>query len=83
MTVFSNESNNKLYTEENMKNTKTAPVKQLILTALIAGFGMAFAPVVLAQPMPNHQGQKHQAYQNDQGGEDHEDHKGHQGHQCH
>lgn len=60
-----------------MKSTKTTPVKQLILTALLAGFGMVFTPVVLAQPMSSHQGQNFQDYHNQQGHEGHEGHRGH------
>jgi ABC-type nickel/cobalt efflux system permease component RcnA len=83
MMMTSNKSNHKLYREENMKSTKATPVKQLILTALLAGFGMVFTPVVLAQPMSNHQGQNYQDSQNHQGHGDHGDHGGHGDHDGH
>jgi hypothetical protein len=66
-----------------MKSTKNAHVKRLILTVLLAGFGMAFTPVVLAQSMSNHQGQNYQDYQNHQGDRGHEGHEGHEGHRGH
>lgn len=66
-----------------MKSTENTSVKQLILTALLVGFGMVFTPAVLAQPMSNHQGQNYQDYQNHQGHGDHGDHGGHGGHGGH
>ncbi|HAJ64140.1 MAG TPA: hypothetical protein DCP31_36920 [Cyanobacteria bacterium UBA8543] len=66
-----------------MKSTKNTSVKQLILTALLVGFGMVFTPAVLAQPMSNDQGQDYQDYQNHQGDKGHEGHEGHGGHGGH
>lgn len=63
-----------------MKSTKNTHVKQLVLTALLVGFGMVFTPGVLAQPISNNQGQNNQDCQNHQGHGDHSGHGSHGGH---
>lgn len=50
-----------------MKSRKAVPVKQLIVTALFASFGVVFAPAVLAQSIPNHHEQNYQGHQGHQG----------------
>ncbi len=67
MTAASEQGNDEPHGEENMKSRKTNHLQRRILALLSAGFAIASAPTVTAQPTTEHQGQHRQEQQGHQG----------------